>query len=240
MTTSRPRGGKGTRRTPGAPPDDEFADAGEEAAFHTTYRPSRHEAGWLLSSLRPFTRAEPDHRRAGPGQGGKEASVYRCRAHAATGLEWIAAKVYRPRQFRSLRNDAVYREGPGDPDRRRPPGQEQRPRILRALGKKTDFGVQVAHTSWLMHEFTTMERLHAAGGAVPKPVAAGENAVLMGYLGDENRAAPTLSEVSLEPDEATPLLREVLRNIELMLRHDMIPRRPFRLQHPVLGTARSR
>ena len=37
--------------------------------------------------------------------------VYRCEAHPSMGVEWIAAKVYRPRQFRNLSNDAMYREG---------------------------------------------------------------------------------------------------------------------------------
>ena len=44
-------------------------------------------------------------------KGGKEASVYRCQAHPATGMKWLAAKVYRPRKFRNLRNDKMYRQG---------------------------------------------------------------------------------------------------------------------------------
>ena len=34
--------------------------------------------------------------------------------------------------------------------------------------------------------------------------------------------APTLSEVSLDPDEAVPLFDEVWRTVELMLAHDLI------------------
>ena len=36
----------------------------------------------------------------------------------ATGLEFLAAKIYRPRMFRSLSNDALYRQGreQRDPD----------------------------------------------------------------------------------------------------------------------------
>ena len=44
---------------------------------------------------------------------------------------------------------------------------------MRAVGKKTAFGVQVQHTSWLMHEYTTLDRIHRAGGAVPEPVLEG-------------------------------------------------------------------
>ena len=52
---------------------------------------------------------------------------------------------------------------------------------MRALAKKTDFGMEVRHQSWLMHEYTALERLHRAGAAVPEPVAANENAIVMAY-----------------------------------------------------------
>ena len=42
---------------------------------------------------------------------GKEATVYCCRAHPATGAEFLAAKVYRPRQLRSFQNDTIYQQG---------------------------------------------------------------------------------------------------------------------------------
>jgi RIO kinase 1 len=124
--------------------------------------------------------------------------------------------------FRNLRNDKLYRDGRAilNAD-----GQEVKKtdhRIMRALGKKTAFGAQVQHTSWLMYEYTTMERLHQAGAAVPRPFAVAENAILMSYYGDDLRAAPTLNEVSLARGEASALLHEVLRNIEIMLDHDLI------------------
>src|SRR5690606_15411808 len=87
---------------------------------------------------------------------------------------------------------------------------------------KSAFGQQVSHTSWLMYEYTTMQRLYAAGASVPRPVASGENAILMSYHGDENMAAPLLSEVSMERDEAEALFQEVLRNIRLFLEHDLV------------------
>src|SRR5438270_7415259 len=42
---------------------------------------------------------------------GKEATVYCCQAHPSTGVELLAAKVYRPRNQRGFKNDAIYREG---------------------------------------------------------------------------------------------------------------------------------
>lgn len=195
----------------------------EGSGFETTYQPSRHEAGWLLASLRPFYEQRLISDVLALVKGGKEASVYRCRAgESAPGDTLLAAKVYRPRQFRNLRNDKMYREGREilTPDGN--PVKRSDHRILRALGKKTAFGEQVKHTSWLMHEYTTLERLHQAGAAVPRPLGAGENAVLMTYQGDAAMAAPALSEVALETDEAAPLFEEIRRNIALMLGHGLI------------------
>jgi RIO kinase 1 len=58
--------------------------------------------------------------------------------------------------------------------------------------------------------------------SVPQPVASAENALLMGYYGDADGAAPALNEVRLERDEAEPLYHAVLRSIERMLHHDLI------------------
>lgn len=198
----------------------EYTDSDE--GFKTTYRPARFEEGWLLSSLRPFFEQNLITDVLAQVKGGKEASVYCCQAHPALGETLVAAKVYRPQRFRNLRNDAMYREGREILTSDGRAVKKTDHRILRAIGKKTDFGTQAAHTSWLMHEYVTLEHLHAAGAAVPKPYAAGENAILMGYCGEAYRAAPTLIEVSLEHDEAEPLYYETLRNITLMLEQGFI------------------
>ncbi|MHB0877490.1 MAG: RIO1 family regulatory kinase/ATPase domain-containing protein [Anaerolineae bacterium] len=191
---------------------------GLEAGFVTTYQPSRYETGWLLSSLRLFYDQTLITDVLAQVRGGKEASVYRCRAHPSTGVDLVAAKVYRPRQFRSLRNDKVYRQGRTILTADGRPVKKTDHRIMRALGKKTAFGQEVAHTSWLMHEFTTLGLLYRLGAAVPQPHAASENAILMGYRGDEGMAAPTLNEVDLSPEEAGRVFDEVIGNVELMLR----------------------
>lgn len=196
--------------------------AGLESGFNTTYQPGRYEEGWLLQSLRPFFDQQLIEDVTAVIKGGKEANVYRCGATRATGERWLAAKVYRPRMFRHLRNDKTYRQGRAvlDVD-----GKEVEPheaRTMRALEKKSNFGQQVAHTSWLMHEYTTLKALYAAGATVPRPLAAGDNAILMSYLGDEQLAAPTLNGVTLPLDEAAPLFKKVLENVELMLQHNLI------------------
>jgi RIO kinase 1 len=203
----------------------ELADdmVGLEGGFETTYQPSRHEEEWLLSSVRTFYDRGLINDVLALIKGGKEASVYRCAADPATGATVLAAKVYRPRKFRNLRNDGLYRQGRAILDYRGSDHDTARDdRIARAINKKTEFGRQVQHTSWLMHEYTAMEKLYHAGGAVPQPVAAGENAILMSYHGNGAVAAPTLSQISLRREEAEPLFREVRRNVELMLQHGLI------------------
>ncbi len=195
---------------------------GLEGGFQTTYTPSQHEAGWLMSSLQEFYGQELINDVDAQIKGGKEANVYRCAAHPATGFDWLAAKVYRPRIFRNLRNDKQYRQGRPTLTQDGRPVKATDTRLLRALGKKTTFGAQVAHTSWLMYEYTTLQFLNAVGAAVPKPIAASDNAILMGYVGDAFGAAPTLNEVRLEAEEVLPLFRKTLDNISLMLEYGRI------------------
>jgi RIO kinase 1 len=124
--------------------------------------------------------------------------------------------------FRNLRNDSMYRQGRG---MLQSDGKEANPRdrrMVRAVDQKTAYGAQLQHTSWLMYEYTTMRDLHQLGAAVPEPIVASENAILMTYIGDENMAAPTLNAVRLEQDEAEFLFKEVLRNIELMLSQHIV------------------
>jgi RIO kinase 1 len=195
---------------------------GLEAGLRTTYTPARHEAWWLETSLRPFFEQELIDDVEALVKGGKEANVYRCRAHPATGATWLAAKVYRPRMFRNLRNDHRYRQGRTVLTAEGVAAKATDARLTKALGKKTAFGQQLAHTSWLMHEYVTLDLLHRAGGAVPRPVASAENAILMAYLGDTAGAAPALNEVRLGQEEARPILREVLRNVALLLRNGRV------------------
>lgn len=208
-------------------PDTTADDArGLEGGLTTTYQPSRYEEEFLADSLRPFFERRLIADVISAVQGGKEASVYCATAHpdvtAETGETLFAVKVYRPRKFRSLRNDSAYREGreilTGDGKA----VQNKDHRTMRALHKKTDYGVQVAHTSWLMHEFTTLQTLYNAGAAVPRPVAVDMNAILMGYVGDEDGAAPRLADIKLSGAQARPLLTEVIRNLEVLLQHGWI------------------
>ena len=132
----------------------------------------------------------------------------------------IAAKVYRPRKFRQLKNDHLYREGRSDLD-----GQGNailNKGLLHAIHKKTELGRELLHASWLEHEFQTLRLLHDAGADVPKPYSSGNNAILMGYYGDAVMGAPTLNEVDLDGTEARQLFERVIHNVDLMLTHNRV------------------
>jgi len=199
---------------------DDLSDV--DVGYNTTYQPSRYEEGWLLDSLRPFYEEGLITDVLSLVKGGKEASVYCCEGHPARGGGLLAAKVYRPRMFRNLRNDKMYRQGREILTAGGKPAGRDAGYIERAIRNKTSFGSQAAHTSWLMYEFTAMETLYQAGAPVPQPIASSPNAVLMSYHGSEELAAPTLNTVALAPEEAGVLFQVVLRNIDLMLQHDLI------------------
>ena len=80
-------------------------------------------------------------------RGGKEATVLRCRAGSNKGPEFYAAKVYRPRRFRNLRNDKIYREGRPILTEGGRAVKKTDSRLMRAVGKKTAFGVPATRTS---------------------------------------------------------------------------------------------
>ncbi|MEZ4617664.1 MAG: RIO1 family regulatory kinase/ATPase [Caldilineaceae bacterium] len=195
---------------------------GLESGFQISYQPARFEAKWLLDSLRIFYDQALIVDVLSQVKGGKEASVYLCKANPATGLDLVAAKVYRPRQFRNLRNDAMYREGREMLSSEGGVVKRRENREARAMRKKTSFGQELTHSSWLLYEYGTLQRLHGLGASIPRPIANGGNAILMEYIGDERMAAPALHGVTLETAEAHALFNEVLRNIELMLKEELI------------------
>lgn len=190
---------------------------GLEAGFRTTYTPARYEAEFLLDAIRYFYDVGLIDDVLANVKGGKEANVYRCRPNPMLGVDYLAAKVYRPRRFRNLRNDKMYREGREVLSAEGKTVKANERRVINALVKKTAFGAQVAHTSWMMHEYATMEALWDSGARVPRPYAMSDNAILMGYIGDGGRAAPTLHEIDVDRAEARDLFDIVLDNVERMM-----------------------
>jgi RIO kinase 1 len=138
---------------------------------------------------------------------GKEGTVYCCRASGDAGQGLLAAKVYRSRSRRDFKNDAIYREG-----RVIMNGHDRR-----AAQKKTAWGREFQFASWIGHEYDTLRTLHGLGADVPRPISRSGNAILMEYIGDEERAAPMLSGVALPSDEVRPLFERVLTTIQRLL-----------------------
>ncbi len=148
-------------------------------------------------------------------KGGKEATVYCCRAGPQTGFGLLAAKVFRPRRFRAMRNDSLYKIGRHLTDQE---GKSVfKSRSMRALSKRTRYGKQLDSAGWCRHEYDALKELHEAGADVPRPVAVSHNAILMEYLGDIDMAAPILQTVTLAKPEAHAMLGRLLENIEILL-----------------------
>ncbi len=184
--------------------------------FHPTFLVSQRDGPWILSSLTQFYEDDLITDVLHVVKSGKEATVYCCVAHPSTGFEYLAAKVYRPRMFRSLKNDAVYRKSRLQRDR---DGQIQRGSRGKHGGNSTrnERGRAAQVSSWIEYEHETQSLLFDAGADVPKPVAQMGNAVLMEYIGEVGLPAPLLREVTLPADAVPELFASVLKNIELAL-----------------------
>lgn len=199
---------------------DPVAQLGIETEFNPTFSASRFERAWILEYLGPFYE---DHFIADvlrQVKGGKEATVYCCQADARMGVGLIAAKVYRPKIFRTLKNDAQYRQGRIVTDEEGFAVRGRRQKL--AMKKKTQYGQELLHAAWLETEYKMLHRLHTSGADVPKPMAQGTNTILMEYLGDADMPAPTLNTVVLPRDEARTLFDRVIHNAELMLRQSCV------------------
>ncbi len=191
-----------------------------ETNYPYTYHASQHERQWLLASIEEFHEQNWFEDVLAMVKGGKEASVYLCKTPEGMEQPLLAAKVYRPRRFRNLKKDHLYREGREQLDATGKVILDDRSH--HAMQKKSSYGLELLHTSWIGHEVRTMELLYAAGVDLPKVYASSDNAIMMDYIGDENSAAPTLNTVNLTAGEAGPLFERALANIELMLKHNRI------------------
>lgn len=146
---------------------------------------------------------------------GKEASVYLCEGGPASGESLVAAKIFRGRQYR-FKNDAVYQQA-----RSRELGI--RGRDLRAMQTRgSAHGRDVSEGTWKYREFETLQLLHEMGAAVPRPITAAGDVLLMQYFGDEDSAADQLIRVHLEPHDADRFFRQVMRNVEMFLRANRV------------------
>ena len=146
---------------------DGLAEQADDAgSFDFSYQASRHEQWWLIDSLGGFYQGQWLKDVLRLVKGGKEASVYQCLAGVTANQDrYLAAKVYRPRMLRNLKNDHLYREGRENLDA---DGNEILDHGMEnAMRKKSAYGMELLHTSWIEHEFRALNSLHAAGADVP-------------------------------------------------------------------------
>ncbi len=190
------------------------------SSFTFTYKASRHEESWLLQSLGHLYEHQWINDVLRMIKGGKEASVYLCRGGTSSEGHLVAAKVYRPRMLRNLKNDQLYRLGRAVLD------EECKQTVdlgmLRSQKKRSVYGEQIRHQSWIAYEFMTLKKLHQAGADVPKVYEMAHNAILMDYVGDEHQGAPTLNTINLNLSEAKELFKRVMVNVELMLKNGFV------------------
>ena len=181
--------------------------------FGPEFLREHRDRDWILSSLTSFYNANLITDVLRELRSGKEATVYLCRAHPGTDKEYLAAKIYRPRIFRSLKNDAVYRNNRHNVVDRR---------LRKATQNNTRLGRAVRVDNWIRYEYQTQCMVYDAGCDVPKPVGQYGNAVLMEYIGDEAAPAPMLRHVSIRPEEARIAFDRLIDNIRLFLSCDRI------------------
>jgi len=144
---------------------------------------------------------------------GKEGTVYCCRAHPSTRRRFLAAKVYRQHAESSYKWSATYFEG-----------RERvlKARTLRAIKSGTAFGKVVASGLWIGAEYDALQRLSAVGASTPAPVALGERALLMEYIGNGAGPAPQLHGVDLDREGAERAFSQIMSDIARMLRHHLV------------------
>lgn len=194
------------------------------ADFVPTYArsldPQHHERQWVIDSVAPFYREQVITDVLRRVKAGKEANVYLCVAHEATEVDLIAAKLYRPRMLRTLKNDAIYKSGR---QLRGEDGKELKGRREKlALAQKTRFGQHLDMVWWINNEYSAQQKLFEAGADVPRPVGHSGNAILMDYIGDEGIAAPALIDARPPANEAAALLDRILDNVRLMLDNHLV------------------
>jgi RIO kinase 1 len=146
---------------------------------------------------------------------GKEATVYCCRAHPSTGRELVAAKVYAIDIGAHYRMSKLYADGRFrvyKPDSR----QE------RAIKSGKHRGREMVFADWVGQEYENLHVLHAAGADVPAPIAQCGPGILMEYVGDAVRPAPTLVGAELSTDEAHRLFDQAMRNVAIFLAKDRV------------------
>ena len=199
----------------------------DETTFDPSYMRDKkedyQERLWLIENLQEFYDEEYIIDVTHHVKGGKEASVFCCVAHPTLETPYVAAKLYRPAIFRSLKNDAQYRAG-------RFAGRDEGvsaemlldARTSKAMRGRTKFGRELLIGTWIGHEYEMLQKLYDAGVNLPEPIGFKNHAILMEYMGEGHIAAPPLHYIRLEKEEAQPFFNQIMNDVVTMLAHDCI------------------
>ncbi|MGQ0575120.1 MAG: serine protein kinase RIO [Pseudonocardia sp.] len=129
---------------------------------------------------------------------GKEADVHLVE-RAVPGTDrrcLLAAKRYRTAEHRMFHRDAGYLEG----------RRVRRSREMRAMARRTGFGLDLLSGQWADAEFGALAALWSDGVAVPYPVQVGGTELMLEFVGTpDGAAAPRLAQVRPEPRELVAL-----------------------------------
>lgn len=189
-------------------------DEGAKEPFQPGALVGRRDGEWVLSSLTHFYEQDLIADVLREVKSGKEATVFCCTAGPASSNELLAAKIYRPRMFRSLSNDAVYREGRVV---RNEAGRNVRATSKGVPSRGSAKGRAFQVSSWIGYEYAAQELAYGLGVRTPRPYSQTGNGLLMEYLGDAESVAPRLCEIEVDRGEAQDLLDGLLQDIERLL-----------------------
>ena len=144
---------------------------------------------------------------------GKEATAWCCSGGRLSGVDLIAAKVYRPLEQRGFRNDNVYQAG-------RTEAWSRRERL--AFESKSRKGLQMRFSTWVEHEYQTLALAHEAGTSVPRPITRTTDVILMEFVGDDEGPAPPLHTVRLDPADAQRHFDKLMEDVATWLRLERV------------------
>jgi RIO kinase 1 len=169
---------------------------------------------WLVRE--PYTDTD-----LGPLRSGKEAQVSVVERRNGDHACLLARKHYLPRQVQQkgelealgvqrasqFRHDVTYREG----------RQFRRSRDRRAVEQMTERGKRLLQDRWVNHEHDVMAALWQAGASVPYPVGFADERFDMQYIGDRERAAPTLARLRPRGDLLVEMWDQLVANLALVV-----------------------
>jgi RIO kinase 1 len=141
---------------------------------------------------------------------GKEATVYLCEGRDGDALH--AAKMYRARKFRAFANETDYLDLDRVRDRR----------LKKAIQKRSRTGKRASQHLWVDREWQVLNRLHAYGASVPRPIAHCAAGILMEYVGSITGPAPMLVHVNLAGAALEAAFAAVVEDVRALLDCELI------------------